>query len=50
MLGEPRLFRADGAVVISAHQAKLYDKDWHLLRTYPLPAAETGDTWLYYWP
>ncbi|GAA4259451.1 hypothetical protein [Dactylosporangium darangshiense] len=43
-------FRADGAVVISGNQAKLYDKDWHLLRTYPLPAAETGDTRLHYRP
>jgi hypothetical protein len=43
-------FRADGAVVISENQAKLYDKNWHLLRTYPLPATETGDTRLHYRP
>jgi hypothetical protein len=43
-------FRADGAVIIYASQAKLYDKDWHLLRTYPLPAAMTDNTPLYYRP
>ncbi|MGI5246066.1 hypothetical protein [Dactylosporangium sp. CA-139066] len=43
-------FRPDGAVVISGKNAKLYDKDWHLLRTYPLPAAEANESQLRYHP